>query len=144
MQEQAIEKLQAELQANPAPYLQVIGEYLIRHVAAMPEAAEKILAERKTIEGAFQAIVSEAERRARGEGNNRETMVVFTDQQGLEIALAYFEIGGGLLQEAPVSAKRTAAANQKKPAKKVVQFPGTECVQTTLDDFLNESEVISE
>lgn len=153
MLQAAVEKLQAELQTNSAPYIQVIGEYLIHHVTAVPTTAENILAERKTIAGAFQAMASEAQRRVTREENAREAMVVLTDQEGLEIVLTYYGIEGGVLQDGPPTAevseqpakmKKASAAKQKKPAKKVVQFPGNEFVQTTLDDFFNESEVVSE
>ena len=147
MLNRAIEKLENEISASNK-YVQVIGQFLLEHIQAHPEAAEKILAEDKTIKGSLQHMKNEARKQA------IEGAAILTDEEGFTIVLSYFGIEGppvtaqppvpkvevqSAVPAAPQKAK--TASKKKKPSEKVVNFPGTEFVQTTLDDFFSEGEL---
>lgn len=83
----AIEKLQNEMNTNKGnSYIQVVGAFLVQHIQAHPEDAEKILAEGKTIGKSLEAMRKEAEKKKAG------NVAILTDQEGFAIVLKYFGI----------------------------------------------------
>ncbi|OME03394.1 hypothetical protein BSK54_08050 [Paenibacillus odorifer] len=101
--EQAVNKLRAEMEASKNPYVKVVGEHLLNVLEINPAAAEKVLAEGKTISGALAAMKTEATK------NKFDGMAMLTDEEGYAIALKYFGLTGtipapavALAQAAPV------------------------------------------
>lgn len=83
----AIEKLQNEMNTNKGnSYIQVVGAFLVQHIQAHPEDAEKILAEGKTIGKSLEAMRKEAEKK------KTANVAILTDQEGFAIVLKYFGI----------------------------------------------------
>lgn len=113
--EQAVKKLQDEITGSQNnPYIQVIGNFLIQHVQAHPECAEKIVVKSKSIAKSLEAMKSEA-RKKQSNG-----MAMLTDAEGYAIVLKYFEIDGQ-----PVQAAQTI-----QPEPEVSRF------DVKLDDFM--------
>ncbi|MFF5993440.1 hypothetical protein AAGS61_01640 [Lysinibacillus sp. KU-BSD001] len=146
MLNRAIEKLENEMTASNK-YVQVVGQFLLEYIQAQPDAAVKILAEDKTVKGSLQHMKNAARKQA------VDGMAMLTEEEGFAIVLKYFDIEGPpVLKQAPVPKvevqsaapaapkKAKTASKKKKPSEKVVHFPGTEFVQTTLDDFFSEGE----
>lgn len=98
MLEKAIEKIKAEIDGNKNnPYIKVIGEFLLQHLALHNGAAEKVLQEGKTIKGSIDEMKKVAKTRAvNGCG-------MLTDQEGFEIVLKYFDIKFTPITVAPIS-----------------------------------------
>lgn len=87
MIENAIAKLKAEMDQNKNnPYIQVVGGFLIQELNVNPGAAEKILAEGKTIGKSLDEMRRAAEKKKVG------NCAVLTDQEGFDIVLKYFDI----------------------------------------------------
>jgi len=83
----AIEKIRAEMDANKNnAYVQVVGEFLLQHLAANPQDAEKILNPDKTILKSLEEMRKVAEKKKVG------NCAVLTDQEGFEVVLKYFGI----------------------------------------------------
>jgi hypothetical protein len=116
MLEKAILKVQREIGNGNNPYITVIGEFLLKHLKAHPEAAEKIMQADKTIAKSLDAMKAEAKKKAVG------GCAMLTDTEGFEIVLKYFGIGGqvSVAPEAP----------EAKPAAKDIDF------DVSLDDFI--------
>lgn len=90
MVEQAMAKLQAELRVDGVhPYVSAIGNFLMDHIKDNPSAAEKIMAEGKTIVGSMKEMRKEAEK------VKVDNCAVLTGEQGFEIVLKYFDITTG-------------------------------------------------
>lgn len=130
--QQALEKIQSEMTDANHAHITVIGEFLLNHLNAYPDVAEKIVAEDKSIAGSIQAMANAAKEKA------VNGMAMLTEQEGYGIVLNYFDIEGEPVVSSPT--KKATSQQHKKSPKKVVQFPGNECVQITVDDFLSESE----
>ena len=140
---EAIEKIRDEMDKNPKhPYIQVIGQFLLQHIEAHPEAAEKMLAEGKSIKGSLTEMKKEAQK------NQVDGCGVLTDEQGFAIVLGYYGVGDKPVKakitvpEAPVMAPATAAASVETPpkprTKRATQAP-TDGRQQGLFDMLSES-----
>lgn len=81
MLEEAKKKLQKEIGENAGnPYIQVVGQFLLQHISAHPEDAEKILQKDKTISKSLNAMRKEAEKKKVG------NCAVLTDQEGFDYA----------------------------------------------------------
>jgi hypothetical protein len=111
----AIEKIRDEMASNAKQggYIQVVGDMLLQNLDAHPEAAEKILADGKTIKGSLAAMRTEAQK------HQTDGCGVLTDEEGFAVVLRYYGIDS---KPAP----RPAAA----PAAKAVGF------DVDLDDLL--------
>ena len=60
MTDQAIAKINAEMQKNPSdPYTEIIGHYVIDR-CMNESAAAKVCADKKTLKGAMEAVMTEA------------------------------------------------------------------------------------
>ncbi|MED5017909.1 Cas9 inhibitor AcrIIA9 family protein [Paenibacillus chibensis] len=87
--QEAITKLQSEIEKNKTnPYIQVVGEFLIKHVQANPANAEKILDADKTIGNSLEAMKKEAQKK------QVNGMAMLTDEEGFAIVLKYFGFEG--------------------------------------------------
>lgn len=107
MLEQALEKIRTEMEtARDQTPIQVVGEFLIQHLTAHPECAEKILAEDKTIVKSLDAMREEARKRSKG------NYAVLTDTEGFSIVLRYFGIDGAP-RGGPTAANPLPAARAK-------------------------------
>lgn len=126
MQADAITKLKAEMDGNKNnPYIQVVGDFLLRHLEADPGAAEKILAADKTIGKSLDAMKAEARKK------QHNGMAVLTDAEGFTIVLKYFGIEGEVNTGAALAAP-TSRPTVTAPAAK----PAAPDFDVKLDDFL--------
>lgn len=99
-QKQAIDKLDAEMEAAKDPCSKYIAEQLLQLATSCPEVAEKILAEKKSLAGALDAIKEEAKKHAVGGCG------CVDEAQAVEIACKYYNI------KATKPAAEPAAAHQ--------------------------------
>lgn len=92
----AREKLQSEMtQNNINPMIQAIGGFLLGHLDANPDSAERILTTDKTIAKSLDEMRKAAEKKKIG------NCAVLTDQEGFTIVLKYF----GIKSTAPATAQ---------------------------------------
>ncbi len=90
-----MQKLQDEMNSNQNnSYIQVVGQFLLQHLAAHPEDAEKIT-EDKTIAKSLYAMRKEAEKKKVG------NCAVLTDREGFAIVLSYFGITPDVITPVP-------------------------------------------
>lgn len=126
-QQQAIDKLDAEMEKAKDPCSKYIAEQLLQLATSCPEVAEKILEEKKTLGGALEAIKAEAKKHAvAGCGCVDET-------QAVEIACKYYSI-----KAATKHAAEPAAASQalgKTARTQADAGTGNDAVSVNLDDF---------
>lgn len=125
-QKQAIEKLDAEMEAAKDPCSKYIAEQLQELATSCPEVAEKILEEKKTLAGVLDAIKAEAKKHAVGGCG------CVDEAQAVEIACKYYNI------KATKPASEPAAANQalgKTPETSMDTGTGAAAVSVNLDDF---------
>jgi hypothetical protein len=101
----AVEKIRDEMVANNNTYVRVVGDFLMKHLERHPEAAEKILAEGKTIRGSLSAMREEARK------HQVDGCGVLTDEEGFAVVLRYY----GIVSEA-------ASMPAPAPSKKVSKF----------------------
>lgn len=134
MQQQAIDKINAEMaEKSTNPYIQLIGQYLLNLIT--DETAKQVLEANRTIEGSLKTMAIEAKKKA------VNGMAMLTDEEGYAIVLTYFGI-----EQDPQPAKvsksnkkvKSAKPKQTKAKEKVVNFPGNECIQMSIDNFLGE------
>ncbi|WLR54855.1 hypothetical protein LC048_21045 [Mesobacillus subterraneus] len=119
MKIKAIEKIQGEMNSNSNnPYIQVVGNFLLHHLDGDQGAAEKILAEDKTIAKSLEAMRRAAEKKKVG------NMAVLTDAEGFAVVLKYFGIDG---QPVSVEVPATPPVKTEKPSNDF---------NVSLDDFL--------
>lgn len=85
-QKQAIKKLDAEMEKAKDSCSKYIAEQLLQMATSCPEVAEKILAEKKTLAGALDAIKAEAKKHAVGGCG------CVDEAQAVEIACQYYDI----------------------------------------------------
>ena len=89
MLQKAVSKVRAEMTANKTnQYIQVVGEFLIQHLTARPEDAEKVLNPDKTIAKSLGEMRKEAEKKKVG------NCAVLTPSEGFNFVLKYFGIKG--------------------------------------------------
>ena len=87
MLQNAISKLKSEMNQNADnSYIQVVGEFLLNHLKANPESAEKIMAPDKTIGKSLDEMRKVAEKKKVG------NCAVLTDAEGFAVVLKYFGI----------------------------------------------------
>lgn len=80
-------KLQSEMtQNNTNSYIQVVGGFLLQHLAENPQDAEKIITADKTIGKSLDEMSKAASKKKVGNCG------VLTDQEGFAIVLKYFGI----------------------------------------------------
>ncbi|OBZ08904.1 hypothetical protein A8L34_22385 [Bacillus sp. FJAT-27264] len=103
--EQAVNKLRAEMEASKNPYVKVVGEHILKVLGVNPAAAEKVLADGKTIAGALSAMKAEASK------NKFDGMAMLTDEEGYAIALKYFGFDGAVVVPAAVVPAPTPAVS---------------------------------
>ncbi|ASJ54882.1 hypothetical protein BP422_15690 [Brevibacillus formosus] len=118
----AISKLKTEIESEKKnPYIKVIGEFLIHHLEANPDQAEKVMAADKTIGKSLEAMKAEAKKK------QQNGMAMLTDAEGFAIVLKYFGIEG-----APASAPTVTV-----PTPKPIEQPASASdFDIKLDDFL--------
>lgn len=116
-QYQAIKKLDAEMEQAKDPCSKYIAEQLLQIVTSCPQVAEKILAEKKNLAGALDAIKAEAKKHAAGGCG------CVDEAQAVEIACKYYNI------KATKPAAEPAAATQAEAG------AGEDAVSVNLDDF---------
>ncbi|WP_144940161.1 hypothetical protein [Paenibacillus sp. 32O-W] len=87
MIKEAIEKIQAEIVADPKNrYVAVVGGFLRNYVREHPEHASLILAKDKTIAGSLNAMKEEAKKhKTNGVG-------ILTDEEGFAVVLKYYGV----------------------------------------------------
>lgn len=125
-QKQAIEKLDAEMEKAKDACSKYIAEQLLQLATSCPEVAEKILAEKKSLAGALDAIKAEAKKHAVGGCG------CVDEVQAVEIACKYYDIDNA------EPAAGAAAANQalgKMPETPIDTGTGAAAVSVNLDDF---------
>lgn len=125
-QKRAIEKLDKEMEAAKDPCSKYIAEQLLQLATSCPEVAEKILAEKKSLTGALDAIKAEAKKHAVG------GCACIDEIQTMEIACEYYNI------KATKPAAGATAANQalgKTPEMSMDTGTGAAAVSVNLDDF---------
>lgn len=107
----AIEKLQSEMTQNTTnPYIQVVGGFLLQHLAENPQDAEKILVADKTIAKSLGEMQKEAAKKKVG------SCAVLTDQEGFAVVLKYFGIKGApVAMVAPTAAPVSPVPTLEKP-----------------------------
>lgn len=102
MLDKAVSKIKAEMEQNASStYIKVVGNFLLQHLEAHPESAEKIVVEGKTIKDSLAEMRKVAEKQKDG------NVAVLTDQEGFQVVLKYFEIDG--TQESAAPAGKPAA-----------------------------------
>ena len=125
-QKRAIEKLDKEMEAAKDPCFQYIAEQLLQLATSYPEVAEKILAEKKSLAGALDAIKAEAKKHAVGGCG------CVDEAQAVKIACKYYNI------KATKPAAGATAANQalgKTPEMSMDTGTCAAAVSVNLDDF---------
>ena len=122
MKEQALAQLRAEMeQKERNPYVQLIGDFLIRHIEANPHDAGRIMADGKTIEGSLASMRTAAEKKKVG------NMGILSDAEGYAIVLQYY----GIRAEAAASPAQVPPAELRGGSP-----PITPDFAVSLDDFL--------
>lgn len=125
-QKRAIEKLDKEMEAAKDSCSKYIAEQLLQLATSCPEIAEKILAGKKSLAGALDAIKAEAKKHAVGGCG------CVDEAQAVEIACKYYNI------KITEPAAEPAAAHQalgKNPETSMNNGAGTAAVSVNLDDF---------
>ena len=125
-QQQAIDKLDKEMEQAKDPCSKYIAEQLLQLATSCPEAAEKILEQKKTLAGALDAIKEEAKEHAVGGCG------CVDEAQAVEIACKYYNI------KATKPATEPAAASQalgKTAGTQTEAGTGEDVVNVNLDDF---------
>lgn len=101
MYEKAVEKITNEMNANEnKPYVQVVGKYLLDHLANKHDHAEKLCAEEKTILKSLSVM------RRYAESKRVENVAVLTDEEGFAVVLQYFGCWEGEPIEIPPEPER--------------------------------------
>ena len=126
----AIKKIETEMEKEKNPYVKVIGDFLLNHLANDPGAAEQILADdKKTI---FKSI--DAMRKAASK-NKTGNCAMLSDAEGYEVVLKYF----GIKKKANEPIKKSEeekiidikSIKQKKVEEKPIEF------KVDLNDYLD-------
>lgn len=120
MLKNAISKIQTEMNQNQNhPYVKVVGGMLLQQLEVNPGAAERILAEGKTIKDSFKEMQKEARKK------QVDGCATLTDAEGFAVVLKYFGI------EAPVNTPLPATP----PAAAAPALPVTD-FDVKLEDLL--------
>lgn len=87
--QEAINKLRVEMDGNKDnSYIQVIGDFLLQHIEANPDCAEKITAGDKSIAKSLDAMAAEARKK------QHNGIAMLSDSEGFSIVLKYFGVDG--------------------------------------------------
>lgn len=121
-QQQAIDKLDAEMEQAKDPCSKYIAEQLLQLATSCPEVAEKILKQKKTLTGALDAIKAEAKKHAVGGCG------CVDEAQAVEIACKYYNIKAAKPAAARQALGKTAGTQAEAGA-------GEDAVSVNLDDF---------
>lgn len=120
--QKATAKIQTEIDKNKSnQYIQVVGQFLLQHLAQHPADAQKINAEDKTIAKNLDAMRNEASKKKVG------NCAVLTDQEGFAVVLKYFGINSAPVATTPAEPPEIRPI---PPAKPSVDF------DVSLNDFL--------
>lgn len=120
-----MKKLQDEIASSKSnPYIQVIGNFLIQHVQANPDCADKILDKSKSIAKSLDAMKAEARKKQSG------GMAMLTDAEGYAIVLKYFGIEGQPVPAVPQPVPTPVQINQETKTVPAPRF------DVSLDDLL--------
>lgn len=108
LQERAIAKIDAEIEKEKGNrILEIIGEFLINLVTANPDAAEKLLDEKKNLKGTYEAMRNEARK------YQKVGCAVLTDDEGFEVICGYYGLeyysGGKIVPEKAPDVKAATA-----------------------------------
>lgn len=125
-QKQAIKKLDAEMEKAKDSCSKYIAEQLLQLATSCPEVAEKILAEKKSLAGALDAIKAEAKKHAVGGCG------CVDEAQAVEIACQYYNIDN---TEPAAGATAAHQALGKTPEMSMDTGAGAAAVSVNLDDF---------
>lgn len=125
-QKQAIKKLDAEMEQAKEPCSKYIAEQLLQLATSCPEVAEKILAEKKSLAGALDAIKAEAKKHAVGGCG------CVDEAQAVEIACKYYNIK---VTEPAAGATAAHQALGKNSETSMDTGAGAAAVSVNLDDF---------
>ncbi|WP_339241363.1 hypothetical protein MKX40_10525 [Paenibacillus sp. FSL R5-0517] len=119
--EAAIAKLQAEMDVKGSnAYVKAVGKFVINHIQANPEEAEKVLDADKTIAKSLEVMKEQAKKKAVG------GMSMISDAEGYAIVLKYFGIKG------KVSTEQTAV----EPVSEIKTNNSGNRFSASLDEFL--------
>lgn len=86
MLDQAITKINTEIQEKNQMHITKVGEFLKDYLKMDPNAAEKITQEGKTIQSSIKAMRDKAKESA------VDGVAMLTEEEGFEIVLTYYEI----------------------------------------------------
>lgn len=125
-QKQAIKKLDKEMEAAKDPCSKYIAEQLLQQATSCPEVAEKILAEKKSLAGALDAIKAEAKKHTVGGCG------CVDEAQAVEIACRYYNIKAAKPAAEPAAARQALGKTAGTQAETGV---GKDAVSVNLDDF---------
>ena len=125
-QKQAIKKLDAEMEQAKDPCSKYIAEQLLQLATSYPEVAEKILAEKKSLAGALDAIKAEAKKHAVGGCG------CVDEAQAVEIACKYYNIDNTEPAAGATDAHQALGKTSETQAK---TGAGDDTVSVNLDDF---------
>lgn len=113
-------KIRDEMATNAKhAYIQVVGDFLLQHLERNPGAAEKVLAEGKTIKGSLSAMREVARKR------QVDQCGVLTSDEGFAEVLKYYGI-----DSRPVASPPAIAAPEPHSVRKASSF------DVSLDDLL--------
>lgn len=80
-------KIKTEIERNKSDaYIQVVGEFLLRHLEASPGDADRILNDGKTISKSIDEMAKAARKKA------SKGRAILTDEEGYAVVLKYFGI----------------------------------------------------
>lgn len=125
-QQQAIDKLDAEMEQAKDPCSKYIAEQLLQLATSCPEVAEKILEQKKTLTGALDAIKAEAKKHAVGGCG------CVDEAQAVEIACKYYNIKAAKPAAEPAAARQALG---KTAGTQAEAGAGEGAVSVNLDDF---------
>lgn len=120
----AIAKITAEMNSsNNNPYVNVVGNFLIKHLELNKQDDSHIMDEDKTILKSLEEMRKEAEKKKVG------NYAVLTDEEGFSIVLKYFGIDGQVTKNREVDQVTTSAPT-------IIKKQSKTDFNVSLDDFL--------
>lgn len=125
-QKRAIEKLDKEMEAAKDSCSKYIAEQLLQQATSCPEVAEKILAEKKSLAGALDAIKAEAKKHAVGGCG------CVDEAQAVKIACKYYNIKATKPAAEPAAVRQALGKTARTQAE---TGAGEDTVSVNLDDF---------
>lgn len=105
--DEAMDKLRDEMaKESSRPEIRILGEYLTERLMKEPGIAEKIMANGKSLDGAFAHMKAQAQKKA------QKGAYVMASEEALKMLCEYY----GITAEAKEAEKPQAAPTPKKPA----------------------------